>query len=521
MKLLSKVTSRLRNAVLAVLLMGATLTPMFGLIAPAAVSAAPCSISTSGGGGAGLLSLTAVAAIPDSTVQKVGFEVTPSLAWGSPTDAAYGSLSFADGSCASLNSSVSISIDKDEQLKVSFYDSGRTGAFVATTDYDNVISGGLVASTSNTAASFTYTVPTITAGVAQLVSVDLSNSGWVDLYLKQGSGSEVLLVSFKAATGTASYLGYNGTFGPSMTFENFDEYFSSCDDMGASQTNNSASARVLFDGSAATLALGVGGLCTSFDTSSYDSGTKTATLAYDTAGAAVNHDIKYATGDASKAKTTNTAINATSSLTLTTNGGDFKDYFSSGAGTKQLYFTTKESTDGKVIPKDTPWPIAGGIFDLGATVDISSVVFDTSPTAFSAVAHNLAAKTKDGSFTLYIPYKDKDNFVGLCVGAADIAAVSSKCTGIYYLKDGQTKKNSDTKSIPTGREVKAAIITVGTKKFWQVDGLTGTGGFSTTLASDPDTGVSINTASMPVVIAVMAVTIGVAFAARRQTAKKR
>jgi hypothetical protein len=406
-------------------------------------------------------------------------------------------------------------------MTISFNDNNRTGAFVATTDYDNIVSGGVFNSSSNTFATVTYTIPAINLGEPQLVSFDMgSTPGWLDIYLAQASGPDDLMASFLLPAGTASFYNYAGA-GPSLSFLDPDSAFTDCDDFTGS---NSAEARILVDDVAVDLTVAASGLCTSFSTSTYDSGTKTATLSYDVDGAAVNHTVDLTdTNGNIKAASVDQNVFTVKSLALGTDNKYFNDGFLSGSSTsQQLYFVVNEGSDGKALPKDTPWPIAGGVFDLsGANADLSTVVFDTSLAKYSALVHGLGEKTKDGSFTLFVPYHDGDKYVGVCAGATTIAGVTNKCNGIYYVKDGQTKTNKDTKSIPAGRSVKASVITVGTKKFWQVEGLTGTGAFSANIASDPDTGISASAASLPAVLAVTAVTIGAAIAARRATAKVR
>lgn len=96
--------------------------------------------------------------------------------------------------------------------------------------------------------------------------------------------------------------------------------------------------------------------------------------------------------------------------------------------------------------------------------------------------------------TLYVPFKDGDTAVGICPGAASLDAVSATCANFYFLKEGETK-NGATASIETAADG---------AKYWKVSGLTGTGGFSTTLAAAeaaaaaagvPDTGFSLGLAN--------------------------
>lgn len=516
MRFLSKLRSLvLRVPVVAALIMSG-LTPM--VLSTATVSAAACNSAAGGGGGGGILSLVSRADPVDSTVDVVGVEVTSGHAWGDAVDKATGSFgNFADGSCTYLNSYAFFTIANDKKLKVTFVDADRSGAFVADTDYKDLYSGVTFTNTGNTEGSLNYTLPSMAQDEAILVSADIATDGWVGFKLKIGSGSEVLLGNFLAHAGTAAFKYYSG-FGPGLNYGDFD-IFSACNTVTGSAY---VKTRILADGTAAALTNVADGLCISFADNSYDAATKTATLGYKTSGVAVDHTIDMTNEAGSiKAATVDNIVSVLSSLELASENKIFKNYFVSGSGTsQQLYFGVNEGLENKALPKNTPWPIAGGVFDLSASVDLSAAVFDTSPTAYTAVAHNLAAKTKDGSFTLFIPYKTNDNFVGVCAGAATLTAVNNKCNGVYYLKDGQTKTSKDTKSIPSGRSVKATIVTIGAVKFWQVDGLTGSGGFSTTLAEDPDTGLSISAMSAPVAVGLMAVTLGLALTARRYAGKR-
>ncbi len=519
MRVVSKVVSRMQRAIMVTILAGTALVPVAGIFAPATVSAAACAISGGGGGGGGLLNLGSYNGGVDAAINKVGIEVTPDHTWGTHTyDNVSGGFGyFADASCAKVNSYVYYTIDDAKKLIVNFVDNDRTGAFVDTVDYNAVYSGVTFTSSSNTSGALNYTLPSFAQDEAVLVSVDISTAGKVEIYLKIGSGSENKLGDFLANANTDSFLTVN-SIGQSVSYGFFDDFGDCSGFTGAAAVD----VRMLAGGSPVDLTEASGGTCSSFAHNSYNASTKTVTLGFQVAGAAVNHTVDLISGSGSiKSPTVDQLIYAMSSLNLTTDGKWFKDSFTSGSNTsQQLYFGVTESVDGKKLPKNNPWPIAGGVFDMSSDVDLSAVSFDTSPDGYAALAHKLNEKTKDGSFTLFVPYRDGDKFVGVCPGAATIAAVTSKCTGIYYVKEGQTKTSKDTKSIPANRSVKASIVTVGTKKFWQVDGLTGTGVLSANIASDPDTGISVSVTSTPFAVGAMILTLGAAILARRSFAKK-
>lgn len=174
---------------------------------------------------------------------------------------------------------------------------------------------------------------------------------------------------------------------------------------------------------------------------------------------------------------------------------------SGDSNTKQVGFTQAST------------PIAEAIFATSGTVDASDVTFGTDATIYKAFAHNLAQKTTNGSFTLFVPYKDGDTAVGICPGADSFDAVKAACPNFYFLTDGQSKNG-----------VTANIITkIDNHKYWAVEGLTGTGGFSTTLAAAqaaaagvPKTGFSLALANPLMVIAAGVIAaVAVAFVGRK------
>ena len=376
-------------------------------------------------------------------------------------------------------------------------------------DYTNLASG-VVGRTGvdgiGTGCGITYT-HNFAAGTEYIVGFDTSSPGVVSMYLKEGAGADAKLADIAMAEDQLKSVNVGrGTSDGEGT----------CTSLAANEIN----VQVLSGSTAEDLSLSKdAGACSAVDQSTYNSSTKVANIkniAGNSSGVVVKHSV-VGTGT--------TVINVEgayleASTSLTYNSGGFPtDYLSfSDSAAQQVYFSLDTVSDGKAIPKDAAWPIAGGIFDmLAGDIDLAgnSVKLDTSATDFKALAHNLNTVTKDGSFTLFVPYKTGTSFVGICAGASEMAAVNDKCSGIYYLKDGQTKTDADTKSIPAGKSVKATIITLNGNKFWQIDGLTGSGGFSAGIASDPATGISVSTMSMPVVMALIAVTISAALLSRR------
>lgn len=476
--------------------------------------AAACNVNGGSGGGIPLMVLAATPdSIPDTT-QKVGFEVTPVSTWTTVGAGFRSSAQFAKSDCTGVGSNTFFSINKDRVLTVDFYDSNRTGAFVSNTDYQNVVSGGNVTSSSNTSATFTYTISSMSTSTAQLVSIDLSNSGWVDVYLKSGGGSDTRMVSFKAATGTAKFLNANET-GPTVSYDPLDPTWSSCSSVTGSAE---ADARVLADGSALGLTLtSYKGVCESFVTNSYNSTTKTAALKYDIAGAAVNHVFIQPSGGQSTVSQLGYSIY--SSLAYNDQSKYFSDYFaSSTSSNQQIYFIAAAFEDGKNIPKNSYYPIAGGIVDMSkADIDLGAkqITMDTSSTDHKAFIHNMNTITKDGTFTLFVPYKTGDTFVSICPGVSSLSDTKDKCTNEYSLKDGQSKTSANATGIPKGVTVKATKVTLGGIDFWQVEGLTGSGGFSSSIGV-PDTGFKlIESRPLAIFLTTTLLAAGIALVGRR------
>ena len=309
-------------------------TMSLAVMAPALVSAAPCVVAgSSGGGGASLLILNANISAADSTVLKVSQEFTPSQAWAGTSSLNTNDILFAKANCTADLSSIGWSIT-GQVLSIRYADSNRTGAFVATTDYTNVLGGVNVTSTSNTLATATYTMPTISAAAAQTVSIDRSNAGWIDVWLKQGAGADTRLVSFKADVGAAAFLNTGSSLLTSIIYDETNA-FGSCSQITGSKE---AKVRILFDGVATSLTAAptTFATCGNFDKTSYDVATKTASLKYDTANIMPNHQVFF--------DLTNPfiAINLTSTLTTTPDKQNFIDYFIAGNSASQQFYFSEE-----------------------------------------------------------------------------------------------------------------------------------------------------------------------------------
>ncbi len=498
--IIKKIVSSATEAGISFALLVSTIVPVMGLMTPASASA-----QQGGGGGPTepIFSSSYISSPTDPLVKKIGISFSSSTAY---TGEYSFDLSVAKTSTPAIDGYFTFKTYSDKIVATCFINGDaakpRMSYSWMSGDYTNTTLGSVVGTTGIDKCGFTYThafVPSTT----YIISLDVTVAGTVSVRFKDGVAVEGNVVDITEAVDKPASSDYFVTSGTANT---------NCSTI----TALNLSVQFLHAGAAVanTLSKAVGP-CLNFDISTYDAVTKITNikfLAGNTPGIVSQHTISYVP-----------TMGAYTSLDIFTVGSkNLKDYLGyNNAAAQQVYYAKYMGADYEGYAKDQQALVAAGIFDLSsADVDGSKVLMDTSLTNHKAFAHNFAGLTKGKAFTLYIPYKDADNFVGLCSGAADFASVSNKCTGIYYLKDGQTKTSKDTKSIPTGGSVKATIVTINGSKFWQVDGLTGTGGFSTTLASDPATGISISTVSTPVMVSMVIVTLGLAFAARRYSLKK-
>ena len=467
-----------------------TCVALIGSASPKGVHAAACGISGSGFYGHGvdsngaLLFPSAAAASVDSTVTKVGTEFTPTATLASTSDVGY-SVSFATSGCANAQADLSIDLVHGNSLAVRFNSYTHSSSFVSTTDYKNLATGVTATSLTNHAMSLAYSTGALSANVAQLVSVDLAtDAGWADIYLKQGTGTDTLLASLKLPTGAVAFYGAG-------SYSVFPFYYESSF-IGSSCTTVTGSGevkvRVLAAGTAIALtaAPDTSFPCGSFDITSYNSSTKTASLKYATSGITPSHRfttglennvLKTVSGDFFRMATT---LNVSSPDATLVPADAFA---SSTSASQQVYLFVENFQDGNSTPANIPYPVAAGTFDFSANdiaIDSSSVKLDVSATGYAALAHNLGSLTKDGSFSLFAPYRAGDQFVGVCPGATAIGDVNTTCSDLYFLKDGETKNGAT-----------ATLITVGSTQFWRVDGVRGTGVFSSSIGiipGSPDTG---------------------------------
>lgn len=153
-------------------------------------------------------------------------------------------------------------------------------------------------------------------------------------------------------------------------------------------------------------------------------------------------------------------------------------FYGSKSTNQEIFFMTRAYEDGQAVPKNTPYPIVGAKYNF-ATADIDfgdELKIDTSAALYASMAHNMASYTADGTFSLFAPQREGDQYVGVCPGADNIDSVNTTCANLYFLADGETENGAT-----------ASVVTVGATKFWRVDGLTGTGAFSSTVGEIPGT----------------------------------
>lgn len=496
MKLLSKLTTRIQRAVLVAVLAGTALVPF-------------ASTSQVNAYGAYLASGYTVinGPVPTSSNNRSGVTIKP-LTVTAPQDSY--NIQWINGSSTSnVVNELSLLITPTEII--GFCDvTGKVGNFV-TGDYGTPASG-VVLTTGSTTCGFSYPYA-LTTGHTYRIDADFGMTGEIGVYLKDDSAVEVMLTSFK----------YSGTQittpAPTQTYAYVER--SSCEAITATETEIVA---LVDDVAGVSFLFKDTGTCSGFNASTYDTTSKVVTAKYvagSTSGITVKHSATFGVNGAG----TNNFGFTTSLATAKSSGSSVITYFKDGLGPtssadQKIYLVaTSDGKDG-FTDKDQ-FPVAIGNFDFSSTnKDFKDVKLGSSRTKYAAFAHSLNTLTKDGSFTLMVPFKDGDKYVGVCTGAASLDAVSGKCNGIYYLKEGQTKTSKETKSIPVNRSVNATTTTVNGVKFWVVDGLTGSGAFSANIASDPETGISVSATSTPIAVGVMVMALGAAVFARRSLSKK-
>lgn len=363
---------------------------------------------------------------------------------------------------------------------------------------------------------FTYPFNSTTG--ANKISVDMSTAGQIDILFTDGPTQTNKALGSILTPGLVKF-----NAGRVYAYARYGAPTDLCTSLAALEYKTT----VLFDSTASVLTLTKdAGICANFDNSTYNATTKAATikhLAGNTPGITINHTID--TGYVYSATEPQYSIIKSLELEKYANINYFKDYILPTANASQQIYVGASHPTGGSYGKDVPYLLADGVADL-SKADINfktlAITFGSDKSTFKAFAHNLNKATKDGSYTLYVPAKDGDNFVGICNGVSSLDAITNKCSGVYYLKDGQSKTIKDTKSIPDGKTVAASKTSFNGVNYWKITGLTGTGGFSTSLASDPDTGYTpAKLTNTTLIYAAVFGSISLAVASRVLTRKRR
>lgn len=458
---------------------------------PQIAHASPCSVTSGGGGGGG----SGVAAVSsygpiDSATVKTGFSLTPISALNSGATGFYGSAIFANTDCSNPSVNANFVLSPNGQLTLSIYDNNHSSSsYTQGSAFSNGAAGVTWSNPYNGDAQIVYGANALATNTADIVSIDLSSAGWASIYLKQGSGSDTLLGKMVLPSGVTKFLTLNG-IGGSIYLDNTDPSWNSCSNIS---TTSEAQVQLLQDGVATTLTDTPNYNCSTQDQSSFNSSTNTMDLKLVSASSVSNVDATVTLGTPSE---TGAFLQTLSDFSVS--GGYFNDNLAPSYSATQnvaIAETFTTAVNGYTPPSNgqVELPIAEGVIDMSkGNINLSSAVFGSSLANYSAVAHNLASATTNGQFTLLVPYRSGDKYVGVCPGAASLAAVSSSCPNIYYLSNGQSKNSSSTSSIPNGVTVTASIQTINGAQYWQVSGLTGTGAFSTNVAptvpGTPNTG---------------------------------
>jgi len=106
--------------------------------------------------------------------------------------------------------------------------------------------------------------------------------------------------------------------------------------------------------------------------------------------------------------------------------------------------------------------------ELGNDLDWTQLLTGVNTGEYKSFIHNLI--NCDGTvdnYSLYIPARENDNRIGICLGANSLSLVNDDCDGLYYL---------DLTSENVSQEFLDGRL------YWRMDGLTGTGGFSDSIS---------------------------------------
>ena len=127
---------------------------------------------------------------------------------------------------------------------------------------------------------------------------------------------------------------------------------------------------------------------------------------------------------------------------------------------------TRGTTQTVRLSNSSDLPLAEIDTEFDTDLDWSSVTSETDSTNFKSYVHNLT--TAPGTvdiYSLYVPYHTGDDRVVICPGATSLTAISLSCNNqiVYQESDNNV-----------------SIVTIGPNQYWKVDGLTSTGGISTT-----------------------------------------
>lgn len=196
----------------------------------------------------------------------------------------------------------------------------------------------------------------------------------------------------------------------------------------------------------------------------------------------------------SPGSSTNSSNGSANTISLPSNLG-LTLWNGSNFGQNGQNFTSSNSTSTQVgIADKNNIPLALVNVNLSSKQDWSSakITYATDVNSHKAFVHGLttAPGVVGGTFTLYVPFVNANQYVGICPGASSLGILGPNCPNLYYLTNGQTQTNKDNGHIPKGIAVAAKIVTINKAKYWQISGLTGTGGFSSnsdTIASTSPT----------------------------------
>lgn len=129
-------------------------------------------------------------------------------------------------------------------------------------------------------------------------------------------------------------------------------------------------------------------------------------------------------------------------------------------------------------------------------IDLSDVSLGVDVNNRKAFIHGLS-----GNYVLYVPKSTNDTRVGICPGASSLASVNENCIGLYYLDVNSSN---------------VVIVEIEGRTYWEINGLTGTGGFSVSASNETLTQTGHGIVGVLRILTFIVIVIGVSISIKKR-----